>query len=79
MITVARVDRVTRSKAKAAVNSSMKIINTTLASPPGRARRSTLVMNRPLTISWLGSSASTKEGAPMVKALIRVSWMGMKG
>ena len=73
MMTVDRVDSVTRSKSKARVNSSMPTMSSTLVSPPGRARRSTLVINRPLTSSWLGSSASTKEGAPMVRALMRVS------
>ena len=46
---------------------------------PGTAFISTLVTNRPCTRSLFGSNANRKDGAPMVKALISVNWIGRKG
>ena len=45
----------------------------------GAAFFKTFFKKLPFTLSWFGSSANTKDGIPMVKTLVSVSWIGMKG
>ena len=46
---------------------------------PGKASDRTLGKNRPVTLLWLGSSAKTKEGIPIVRPAINVRCLGSKG
>ena len=55
------------------------IAQQTTARAPGTARRRIRLRKCPDARSALGSRARKKEGVPMLKALIRVRWMGWKG
>ena len=44
----------------------------------GKLRLTTFNKKFPFTISLFGSSAKIKDGVPMVKVVIKVSWIGTK-
>ena len=54
-------------------------METTATAAPGMERTMTFSRKCPFTRSWLGSSASTNDGMPMVNDEMSVIWMGWKG
>ena len=59
--------------------SKIRIRLITMVNPPGRDLLKMFFKNFPCTRSWLGSNANKNEGIPIVRQLIKVSWMGING